>query len=511
MEVGKIISNNEAISGTRFFLGCDYYSHFFDESTNSILLLLRYRDNNSNDYTHTGYIAEFDLANEKMIWSRKVNKFSWIPGQGFCFINSKNMVYSVNRVNGTNLWSKEGNIVFKNDSALIIYSKALPSAPKSNSYYFEKGDNKVTILTSKQNIHYNVNMYADSLFLLTESKEISMISPNKGELWNYPIGETTTKIENKNYDPKYRIKSNDIKRSLIFTGVGTLLAGLTGGGYFLILFYTIDNTVTLNQACSNILPENDLLYFASRDSLFCIRNNGNKKWTVALDKQITTSSNLFTVDNNLIMLNLGFSFLGENIEPNGKPYIIITNKKNCLPFHKIDLESETIISDYVIKKNFLYLLVNNRLKCIDMDLSQIILDQVIDSINFKPPFSILKNSNELGILLKNNTIENSLNNNILIQGDSQIYLFDLKSNTIITTYQKEDITQRVTEFKNTLIWESYDYLIISDKLNNILVKLKKGSSYFIVGQYLYVFYDTYLQKTDLSLLNHRLNELKLIN
>jgi outer membrane protein assembly factor BamB len=119
MEVGKIISNNEAISGTRFFLGCDYYSHFFDESTNSILLLLRYRDNNSNDYTHTGYIAEFDLANEKMIWSRKVNKFSWIPGQGFCFINSKNMVYSVNRVNGTNLWSKEGNIVFKKQFILF--------------------------------------------------------------------------------------------------------------------------------------------------------------------------------------------------------------------------------------------------------------------------------------------------------------------------------------------------------------------------------------------------------
>ena len=51
MVSGIFYKDSTPVTGTRFFIGCDYYSHYFDTSSNSVLLMLRYKTDNTNEYT----------------------------------------------------------------------------------------------------------------------------------------------------------------------------------------------------------------------------------------------------------------------------------------------------------------------------------------------------------------------------------------------------------------------------------------------------------------------------
>lgn len=117
----------------------------------------------------------------------------------------------------------------------------------------------------------------------------------------------------------------------------------------------------ISKLTSNIASNDNLNYFADRNSIRCFDDNFNERWNTEL-KDKGTCSNLFLKGDTLVMINLASALDADaGLIQREKPYIATFNSKDGgqLTMQKIDVEDKSVCSSTLID-NRLHLLMDNK-------------------------------------------------------------------------------------------------------------------------------------------------------
>ena len=107
----------------------------------------------------------------------------------------------------------------------------------------------------------------------------------------------------------------------------TLAAGITLGlATGIMLVPTGQNIV--HDIASNLVAKNNLLYFASRESIACIDLKGNVVWQTSLPRKLTSKSTLIVENDVVYLINRGFAYQNNRLMEFGKPFIASFNLIN---------------------------------------------------------------------------------------------------------------------------------------------------------------------------------------
>lgn len=95
-----------------------------------------------------------------------------------------------------------------------------------------------------------------------------------------------------------------------------VMSGLMTGYYSISTGYNLVKNVN-----SNALFFDDTIFFASKDDLVSLAGDGTIIWKASLPSDKMSRSLIFRLDSNLILINRGFSYMGNRQIKYGTPFI----------------------------------------------------------------------------------------------------------------------------------------------------------------------------------------------
>jgi outer membrane protein assembly factor BamB len=212
---------------------------------------------------------------------------------------------------------------------------------------------------------------------LVAAAGLHSINIKTGEGWDY----NTPTGKNLNVTPTSGEIAGAVVGGIIGGLIGGLIAGaITGGFYVTYPIYNYNALKTgsdvISGIASNVLINNDFIYFASKDTLTKLnKHTGQPTWKCTFEKDITSNSFIFLNGNELYMINNGFAFRGQSQIDYGKPFIAAfnatTGKQKYLQLLN---KNDGPVIDFKLIDNEIYLLFKNAIGKYDLESGKQILE-----------------------------------------------------------------------------------------------------------------------------------------
>lgn len=280
---------------------------YLNKQSNNVTLQIRGTSKNGKWLDNNGAIVLFDLDNHKQMWSRKINFQNQVISQyGNTIISNSNISKTTSQ--GLNIgsgkeWKELKHKVYYVDTASNISIGYIVKA-SGVSYNLVGVDLKDISLQwereLKRDYYWDGLRYLNDSTLLVSAAGLHTVDINTGKGWDY---NTVT-------------GTKDYTRATITTVAGVALGVLTG-----TYFYSGDPDL-LHGIFSNSVEDSNSFYYASKECLARIhKSNGYYIWKIPFEEDEASHSNLFIVDDKLIMVNLGYAYLDNRAIDYGKPFI----------------------------------------------------------------------------------------------------------------------------------------------------------------------------------------------
>ncbi len=318
------ISINSLVAKT-FNLTYPLYDYEIDTLTKQLFFSARQRgESSSSTYLSRGFFCDLSSVTDSLRW---INESS---------------LYDV-KVSGTNLLlSNEVRSVRYNKlhgyDEIKYDSKIFYTLPKYNrGFMYDRIQDNVLhcVNLSVGNTTWSCNIpkgenwvdtkYLNDSTLLIAAGGLHAVSARSGLLWSFPLSTS--------------IRTN---RSFIYSNAKyTTIQQISS----VIKTSSDDNVVT--QIASNILKDDRLIYFASKEKLIAVTHAGALAWQLDLKNYPTSKMLISKTDSSLILVNFGLATHSNNFVTWGKPFILTIDPSSGRIITQFDLSNIENLADFV--------------------------------------------------------------------------------------------------------------------------------------------------------------------
>jgi outer membrane protein assembly factor BamB len=278
-----------------------------DTVTNDIIIQLRGL-RKEKWLANKGEVIRYDLDNNKVLWFDKIMYQTESIEQygGVTLHTTGGKSYCLENETGKQLWEVKNSIIFADpiDNIGIGY-KLQPSKGKQNTLEGIDLNTGQPIWEREINREYSWNnsFYLNDSTLLVGAAGLHTINIFDGTGWDY---NTVT-------------GKKDYTASAVGTGLG-IAAGLLTGMYSVSTGHNL-----VRDVVSNVIVDSLYIYFASKEQLVKLDKQGEIIWQKPLPSDLTSRSWIFKSNDNLIMVNRGFAYMGYRQLDFGTPFIASFN------------------------------------------------------------------------------------------------------------------------------------------------------------------------------------------
>lgn len=283
-----------------------------------------------NRYTklpaNSGRIVIYDLRNRQPIWDKKINYMTRrvYACDSLLVFSSGTKTEAFDMMTGRKVWRIPNAIYEVFPEKNLAIGKYYSSGAASNSNMI------VGISLSTGKVIWGRGSGAiEEISDLYLQNDTTIMMVNKG-LHTFNI------MDGAGWDYKVVTSKSD------YTSTAVSVAGLLLGAFTGVYVYSTGPS-HVSDIISNVCHDHNTYFFAGRDKLASIEENGELKWEVQLPKKYVSSSNLFVNDKNLFMLNRGYARYGANRKSIGMPFLASYERMTGRQRFLIEMDKEDVI------------------------------------------------------------------------------------------------------------------------------------------------------------------------
>lgn len=278
------------------------YDIKLDSLSKQVYVTTRKKDPSGKLYTNVGMFVGINTINDSLKWFKNITQFEIDVDGEFLFASDTKKTSRYNKTFGYEQFQFPSKIIYtiqKNNFGLM-YNPS--SKDELTCVKLQDGALKwKAIIPSQQNWN-DVNYLNDSTLIIA-ANGLHAVNINTGLLWSYSFNTVQ-----KNNKPLVFSYINDDKVKKEFHSVKT--SNIEG---------------QISGISSNILINDTLIYFASKDKFICISQSGKLQWEKALDESISSQMLLSKINSDIILLNTGIAQYNDFSVMYGKAYAMSVN------------------------------------------------------------------------------------------------------------------------------------------------------------------------------------------
>ncbi|NEN25246.1 PQQ-like beta-propeller repeat protein [Cryomorpha ignava] len=251
-----------------------------------------------------GEVIRYDIDKNKVLWFDKIAyQVESIEQYGGVTLHTTGgKSYCLDNLTGQKLWEVKNSLIFADPVDKIgIGYKIQASRGKENMLEGIDLTNGQPIWQREISREYSWNdaFYLNDSTLLIAASGLHTLNIFDGAGWDF---NTIT-------------GKKDYTASAVGTGLG-IAAGLLTGMYSVSTGHNL-----VRDVVSNVLVDSLHIYFASKEHLVKLNREGEVLWQKSLPNDLTSKSLIFKFDDNLVMVNRGYAYMGNRQLDFGTPFI----------------------------------------------------------------------------------------------------------------------------------------------------------------------------------------------
>jgi outer membrane protein assembly factor BamB len=292
-EAGKNLLTGKSIMAKEYTFPERIHDFQVDTVNDHITIQLRGLSKNGKWLDNKGKVVRYDPEEKKVLWSKKIAyQVENLEQTGGVTLHSTGKKsYSLDNATGQELWEVKNSLIFADavDKIGIGY-KIQPLKAKENTLEGINLINGQPIWQREISREYGWNdvFYLNDSTLLIGASGLHTLNIFEGTGWDY---HTIT-------------GKKDYTAAAVGTGLG-IVAGLLTGTYAVSTGHNL-----VSEVVSNMLVDSANIYFASRKDLVRLNKQGEVLWKKSLPDEMTSKSMIFKSGDDLVMVNLGYAFMG---------------------------------------------------------------------------------------------------------------------------------------------------------------------------------------------------------
>lgn len=360
--LGKNYLNGADIVGAELKFPDKIHDYFVDTVNHFLTVQLR-GVKNSGKYKKNGNILQYNIQTNEILWTKPINYeiCEFLKFDTLMVFNDYNVSYGIDAHTGNNIWKVLNYIYSANPQYNIGIAYQYLAGNGYTNELMGIGLQQKSKLIWKRNINrtfgWNDFFYLNDSTLMVVAAGLHSINIHTGTGWDYNTLTGVDGISGTNM-------AGAVAGAVAVGVVGAVLGALTG--VFIIPIPTSgtsDEKNIIRDVASNTLINNGFIYFASKEKLVKIdKETGNIIWESVFQKDLSSKSSIFMVDDVIYMINYGFAYKGNNRIYYGKPFLaafdIQTGKYKYSSLHD---HARGYIVDYKQIDNDIYLLFQNKI------------------------------------------------------------------------------------------------------------------------------------------------------
>lgn len=483
IHIGRNFSNNTDLVANEYVFSNNIYSWNITDNSQVLTVQLRDYDGKGSNLLNYGTLLQYDLQKKQLCWTNPLNySTSRIEQYDTILLkNTDNKSCCIANNNGEIRWHSNNDICYVNPTRKIgigyKYSEASGLTNKLEGIDLHNG-----FPIWKRNIQWDYGLNSiqnlnDSVILIA-ANGLHSINIKTGEGWNY--------------DARTGKKDH----------TGTITANIVSFAFSAFLgtdfIYTSGHDL-YSDVVSNVLVDSNAIYMADRQSVVSLDFNGNVLWKKDLPGGLPSKSSLFTKDNRLYMVNMGYAYLNGDQVGYGRAFIASFDKSNGnrLFLNPLTFRKEQL-TGYQTQQDTLYLLSKKRLYKYSLTDGSELWEQYYksDSVgeitNFAGKDVYIASDSTFINLMANNTAKLGLYTN-----KDKLMMLDNMLNTT-ATYPINDLYFCYLEYKGYKFLENGSNSIVIDRNDNQVAELNISGNIALKGAILYEVQDNSMVEVDLD-------------
>lgn len=469
--LGKIFADSSAINGLEYVFSERIHETFLDTITGFLTVQLRGVRKNGKWLNNTGQIIQYDIQNQKILWSKKIT-YQTSHLQQF----NNNMIYTVGNSSycldmntGNELWNVKNNIYLVdpvNNIGIGYKYKSLNGySNELEGINLKNGD---VLWKRYLNREYGWNdvFYINDSTMIIVAAGLHAVNINTGKGWDY---NTIT-------------GEKDYAGTAAANAIG-VVAGILTGTFVMSTGYNL-----VRDLVSNTIVDSSNIYFASKEQLVKIdKQSGEIVWKTPFPNDIVSKSSIFMNDSLIFMINKGMAFMGYRQLDFGKPFFAAFDRQTGkqLFLSVINVKDNPILSDQIYNEE-IFLVFKNKIVKYSMKTGEEIIEKEFPRDNFGYLKYVV--GSQVFITDSNGELLN------LLQSDStKLYVFT-NQGKILSIDENLEVTKTI-DYEDLSIYylRTKDFKFIAKDKNTLIVnnegkkiaEIEVTSNAFLIGTTLY--------------------------
>ncbi len=323
---------NNTITAKVFSFNFLTYQVLIDSLANQLIVSVRQKDANGRLFTNRGY--HLTIRDDDSITGILEDSKLEINLLGDYLILSNNLKSSrYNRVHGYEQFEFPSKIIYaiRRNNTGLTYNPAFKIDNDMPLRCVNLNDGSLVWsapITSKDN--WNGFRFLNDTVMIIAAGGLHAVNINTGLLWSYKL----TTIDK-------------TAKALTFSSFNKP----TFDNYYNGIFTSLDDG-QVTQIASNILISDAVIYFASKNKLIAVQNDGKLLWEIDMTGKPISDCVLFDNGENILIVNLGIAQYNDNVIQYGKAFISSYNKKTgALGFEQKEDDFTNVMDIETIEKN----------------------------------------------------------------------------------------------------------------------------------------------------------------
>ena len=274
------------------------YGYGTDSASHLFIFSAHEKTEEGDDAVSRGFIGTFDMVGDSVNWTFASNYYELTQSGNYVFFSNDDKTTRYNKLHG---------FVELNYPERLIYT--LPSLDKTFLYKSDAKDIVSCVKISDGTTEWSapvpgtenwvdVRETPDSILLVAASG-LHAIRPRSGVVWSYPLSTAT-------------VVSKALTYSLVNQNSAIRRVSK--------IIKTLDDDVRVTELASNILVDNNVVFFAAREKMIAVTMEGKLLWELDLKGYPVSKMFLSKRGSSLMLINFGLARYGENYVTHGSPF-----------------------------------------------------------------------------------------------------------------------------------------------------------------------------------------------